>query len=359
MINLPLFQLLRLSLGTASALDHPFSAAEWEEVFKQAKKHALIGVLYSAVEPLEGEWRPERRVVMRWYTATERLKNFNKLVDDVAARVVHTFKVHGIRTCILKGQGNALLYPVPARRNPGDVDVWVDMAPREASRYVHKYTPGTKACYHHIDFPVHPEVDVEVHYRPSYLCAPWRNRRLQRMFNEMREQQFSHIVTLSDDTGRQMAVPTAEFNAIFQLVHLYRHIFEEGVGLRQLVDYYYVLMQLDEETRRRTMERARRLGIYRFARAVMYVMSEALGVEPQRWLCEPDANAGDFLLAEIMQAGDFGHSDPRYDFAHESQAQKFLRKLRRNFRFVRFYAEEVLCEPFFRVFHWCYRKSMP
>ena len=36
-------------------------------------------------------------------------------------------------------------------------------------------------------------------------------------------------------------IPTVEFNIIFQLTHIYSHLMNEGIGLRQLVDYYYVL----------------------------------------------------------------------------------------------------------------------
>ena len=36
-------------------------------------------------------------------------------------------------------------------------------------------------------------------------------------------------------------IPTVEFNIIFQLTPIYSHLMNEGIGLRQLVDYYYVL----------------------------------------------------------------------------------------------------------------------
>ena len=36
-------------------------------------------------------------------------------------------------------------------------------------------------------------------------------------------------------------IPTVEFNIIFQLTHIYSHLMNEGIGLRQLLDYYYVL----------------------------------------------------------------------------------------------------------------------
>ena len=55
----------------------------------------------------------------------------------------------------------------------------------------------------------------------------------------MKEEQFSHRVMLGEQG--EIAIPTVEFNLIFQLTHIYAHLMNEGIGLRQLLDYYYVL----------------------------------------------------------------------------------------------------------------------
>ena len=55
----------------------------------------------------------------------------------------------------------------------------------------------------------------------------------------MKEEQFSHRVMLGEQG--EIAIPTVEFNLIFQLTHIFSHLMNEGIGLRQLVDYYYVL----------------------------------------------------------------------------------------------------------------------
>ena len=82
-------------------------------------------------------------------------------------------------------------------------------------------------------------MEVEVHYRPSFLLCFWHNRKLQKYYERVKEQQFSHRVMLGEQG--EIAIPTAEFNLIFQLTHIYSHLMNEGIGLRQLVDYYYVL----------------------------------------------------------------------------------------------------------------------
>ena len=47
-------------------------------------------------------------------------------------------------------------------------------------------------------------------------------------------------MSLPDGAG-DIAVPTTAFNVIYQLTHLYHHFFDEGIGMRQIIDYYYVV----------------------------------------------------------------------------------------------------------------------
>ena len=129
------------------------------------------------------------------------------------------------------------MYPNPYSRTPGDIDIWVEGEDKRVISFVRSISPHEKACYHHIEFPSYK--GVEVHYRPSFLLCFWHNRKLQKYYERVKEQQFSHRVMLGEQG--EIAIPTAEFNLIFQLTHIYSHLMNEGIGLRQLVDYYYVL----------------------------------------------------------------------------------------------------------------------
>ena len=78
-----------------------------------------------------------------------------------------------------------------------------------------------------------------MHYRPSFLLCFSHDRKLQKYYERVKEEQFSHRVMLGEQG--EIAIPTVEFNLIFQLTHIYAHLMNEGIGVRQLVDYYYVL----------------------------------------------------------------------------------------------------------------------
>ena len=167
------------------------------------------------------------------------LEKANVRLNDAAIQVSEWFRKKGFRTCILKGQGNALMYPNPYSRTPGDIDIWVEGGDKRVISFVRSISPHEKACYHHIEFPSYKGVEVEVHYRPSFLLCFWHNRKLQKYYERVKEEQFSHRVMLGEQG--EIAIPTLEFNLIFQLTHIFSHLMNEGIGLRQLVDYYFVL----------------------------------------------------------------------------------------------------------------------
>ncbi len=167
------------------------------------------------------------------------LEKANVRLNDTAIQVSEWFRKKGFRTCILKGQGNALMYPNPYSRTPGDIDIWVEGGDKRVISFVRSISPHEKACYHHIEFPSYKGMEVEVHYRPSFLLCFWHNRKLQKYYERVKEEQFSHQVMLGEQG--EIAIPTVEFNLIFQLTHIFSHLMNEGIGLRQLVDYYFVI----------------------------------------------------------------------------------------------------------------------
>ena len=69
---------------------------------------------------------------------------------------------------------------------------------------------------------------------------PIYHARLQKWFRRNADLQCSHIVGLPDGAG-DIAIPTTAFNVIYQLTHLYHHFFDEGIGMRQIIDYFLVV----------------------------------------------------------------------------------------------------------------------
>ncbi|MBR4996584.1 MAG: nucleotidyltransferase family protein [Bacteroidaceae bacterium] len=254
-------------------------------------------------------------------------------------------------------------------RTPGDIDIWLHGERSAILKYVRRCVPDCKPVYHHVDFPVVSDVSIEVHFTPTWMNSPLKNHRLQRFFSSTvynqqttdNSQQFLPDGDTKHSTlnTKQATLPTPNnaFNRIYILVHIYRHLFAEGIGLKQLLDYYFVLQQgFTEVEREETLRTLRSLGMMRFTRAVMWVLQEVYGLPDRYLLTSPDAKEGRFLLDEIMLAGNFGKYDERMQRAEgEGTFRWGLRKVIRNFRFVRSYPSEVLWSPLFKVWHLFWR----
>ena len=246
-----LFRFLRFSLGLEGEvkgfLDGRKGAFDWDACYQFAKRQTLVGVLFDGIQRLPKELAPTRPLLLRWLSDSESIRRRNMRMDRASAYVYNKVCAAGFRCCILKGQGNALLYPHPSSRIPGDVDVWV-MANREELRHIAlSLTEGDgsslQESLNHIGLTVHG-VSVELHSTPALLNSPLHNSRLQKWLKRDADLQCSNCIALPNNAG-EVAVPTLSFNIIYQLCHLFHHCFYEGVGLRQIVDYYFVLMNTD------------------------------------------------------------------------------------------------------------------
>ena len=234
------FDFLRFCIGSVKEIPDSLKEADWKELYAIAKKQCLVGVLFDGIKKLPAEYvGMKKELLLQWMAESQMLEKANVRLNDAAIQVSEWFRKKGFRTCILKGQGNALMYPNPYSRTPGDIDIWVEGGDKRVISFVRSISPHEKACYHHIEFPSYKGVEVEVHYRPSFLLCFWHDRKLQKYYEREKEEQFSHRVMLGEQG--EIAIPTAEFNLIFQLTHIFSHLMNEGIGLRQLVDYYYVL----------------------------------------------------------------------------------------------------------------------
>lgn len=361
------FDFLRFCIGSAKDIPDSLKEVDWKELYAIAKKQALLGVLFYGIKRLPKELAPEQKLLMQWMVMAEQIRKQNIRLFQDSVKVCQNFENKGFANCILKGQGNALLYPDPYMRTPGDIDIYLSGGRKKIMKYVDRVCPNQVMRYHHVDFPV-MKTAIEVHFTPSYMFYPVHNRRMQKWFKEVMDLQCSNVVTLPDGYG-EITVPTTSFNVIYILSHLYRHIFTEGIGLRQLLDYYFVLVKwhtdltnltdsnksLPQMTQINTdldtlRHELKYLGLWKFAQAVMYVLHEVFGLSEDRMIALMDEKEGRFLLDEIVRGGNFGQYDDRMGSkVGESKMHRYFRMNLRNLRFVKHYPTEALSEPLFRT----------
>ena len=358
-----IFLFLNYCLGKKVDMSMVVAKIDWRQLYNFASRQALLGFCFDGIERLTKEFSEElkqnpmgRDLLMTWMGASQQIHRQNMKVNAVAGKLYSKFREDGLRCCILKGQGNALMYPNPYSRTPGDIDVWVNASREEITEYAKTHFEiGDDIRFHHLETSF-DGVPVELHFFPGIMNNPNYNARLQKWFRRNADLQCSHIVGLPDGAG-DIAIPTSSFNVVYQLCHLYHHFFDEGIGMRQIIDYYYVVNNDELLAIKNTLQKElKQLGLWKFAKAVMYVLHEALGLSEEKMIAPMDEKRGKLLLAEILNGGNFGRHFTKYaGFTHQSMGKKYFLKIWRNMHFVRYYPAEALCEPLFRTWHFFWR----
>ena len=360
-----IFAFLKYSLGGKVDMNNVIVDINWQQLYTFASKQSLLGFCFYGIERLGKEYPEElklntigRELLMIWMGKAQQIRRQNMKVNSVAGKLFSMLREDGLRCCVLKGQGNALMYPNPYSRTPGDIDVWVNASREYLTEYAKRhFNLEDDIRFHHLETTMNG-VPVELHFFPCIMNNPIYNARLQKWFKRNADLQCSNVVSLPDGIG-EIAIPTTAFNVVYQLTHLYHHFFDEGIGMRQIIDYYYVVNNDELLVIRDTLQRElKHLGLWKFAGAVMYVLHEALGLSEEKMIAPMDEKRGKLLLAEILNGGNFGQHFTKYGhFTQQGMAKKYFLKIWRNMHFVRYYPAEALSEPIFRTWHFLWRMN--
>ena len=238
---------LNYCLGKKVDMSMVVAKIDWRQLYTFASRQALLGFCFDGIERLAKEFSEElkqnpmgRDLLMAWMGKAQQIRRQNMKVNVVASKLYSMLREDGLRCCILKGQGNALMYPNAYSRNPGDIDVWVNASREQITEYAKKhFMIGDDIRYHHLETTL-DGVPVELHFFPGIMNNPIYNARLQKWFKRNADLQCLNVVSLPDGIG-EIAIPTTAFNVVYQLTHLYHHFFDEGIGMRQIIDYFLVV----------------------------------------------------------------------------------------------------------------------
>ncbi len=220
---------------------------DWRQLYTFASNQAILGFCFNGINRLGQEYPDElkqnpiaRDLLMTWMGAAQQIRRQNIKVNMAANKLYSMLREDGLRCCILKGQGNALMYPNAYSRNPGDIDVWVNASREDITEYAKRHFKlEDDIRFHHLETTM-DGVPVELHFFPCSMNNPLYHVRLQKWFKRNADLQCSNVESLPDGIG-EIAIPTTAFNVIYQLTHLYHHFFDEGIGMRQIIDYFLVV----------------------------------------------------------------------------------------------------------------------
>lgn len=363
-INDIFYRLIRISIGKDT--DSPFvlSSQEWNSIYSIAKDQTLLGVCFVGIEWLYNN-HPEvlfnlpKELKMQWYAIATNIRHRNRIVNGQCVTLQKDLNTEGLRSCILKGQGVACYYSkkICQLRQPGDIDIWVDGTWQQVMSLVAKRTPNKEFDLKHVHYNVFKDTPVEIHWVPSTTSNYILDRKLKRFYRQQSVVQFDHKVTLDENDKITAADPF--FDSIHLLLHILGHYLYEGVGLRQVMDYYYTVRHADVQQRKEEIiAYYKNFGLYVFSKSVMWVLKEVFNLEDEYLLTEPDEERGRCLLDEIMKEGNMGHASVGISLRNETTLHRWCRRWKRELRLIRYNAFGVACNPIYKAGLLCWKQRV-
>lgn len=342
------FELLQIALGNRDNLTNVPNREEWMALYQKSEKQSILGIMLDGLERLPDEQRPPKDILLQWIGFVQVIEQNTIKITKASEEAVEYFQNKGFACNLLKGSAVGRYYPNPNRRQSGDIDVWLDGSREQIYDFARKFDKDGKLYgvnYQHIHFHLFDDIPLEVHIWPSCLSNPLHNKR------------FHQFCAIHHPVMGQ-SMPSLAFDRVFILMHCYDHMLSSGVGFRQIMDYYYVLKQgFTNEEKDDSVRWIKKLGMYRFASGLMWLMQYAFGMEDKYLLMEPNEKEGRFILQEVMLTGNMGHSDTRNWGSQKTAFKRFIHNLRRDAYLINHYPQEIIFQPFFSLWLYFWRLS--
>ena len=356
------FELIRVTIGRQNSLSRIPSSEEWQALYEISLKHAIAGVTFAGIRKLQknGENIPSD-VYWQWLGLASQVQQRNEVMNAHCVEACRRLQQAGFKTCILKGQGIAQLYgpELSLLRQSGDIDLWVKGGMKRATIWARQSYGDVAFDYINAHVPMFKETEMELHWRLRSMSNLIQNRKLQKWLKEHEGELLNTTIELPNGLGA-IPVPSLTLNRYYILLHCYNHISSKGLGLRQIMDLYFVLAHnnfdkaKNDDFRKFFLES---LGLRKFASAMMWIMGYVFGLEKERMLCEPDEKEGRYILNEVMQNGNMGHHDQRIKrVSKNAKIQSVAASLQHTWHLATHYPSEFLWTPVWIVWHFVWKR---
>lgn len=213
----------------------------WRDIFLLSEKHSLAALTYSALSRLEK--KPDGETAEKWEHAYRVCVHADIQQEFAWEEIKERFSKEGIKLLPLKGILLKSLYPEPAFRSMGDLDILYEEKDFEKIKALmresgYEYRTESAGSNHQIFFRP-PVTTVELH---------------RALLNET-----SPFAEYYKDVWRR-ALPTAEpfvcrlsreDEYIFLLIHGHKHFSGAGSGVRTVLDFWLYLKRYGKELDRK------------------------------------------------------------------------------------------------------------
>lgn len=289
----------------------PLAPQEWEQVYEMAKRHTVDALVFEGVQALPEEWQPARALWMPWVVRVEKISRRNEWMDRCVEKQYAFFSARGIQPVLLKGQGLARYYTRPESRVGGDVD-WFFRSKQEFEQAIEEVrekgisverVAGRSAYY------IEEGCEVDMHGRLYDSHNPFVAKYLKRLDKEERgKEQRWDLNTVS------VPLLSPVQQSVQVNLHILKHMLAFGVGLRQLCDAACVYAHFQKQWDGESLERLyKKMKLHKWVTALHLLLTQHLGLDEKALpFGNGETGNADWMLEEVLQAGNFGFYDARY-----------------------------------------------
>jgi hypothetical protein len=192
------------------------------EIFKLMQRNGLAGTVFGAIDEDKCDKEAYSLFKEEYYMYIKKDQRQLQVIEELR----NIFNQNGIDFILLKGSYLKSIYPESFMRSMGDIDCLIKKESMEKAHEVlesHGYKNWVVSANHDcfmkykdINVEVHPKLDSE--FTDGYellLQNPWENA--LKVSEHEYELRF-------------------EFNLLYQVYHMIKHIYSSGVGFRSVVD---------------------------------------------------------------------------------------------------------------------------
>ena len=284
----------------------PLSETEWKEVWNQAVRQSVRGLLYQGVCLLPEELLPPQQLVMYWLVDIEQLEHRNRRMNKALTELTQGMRKLGVHPVVLKGQGVAQFYEHPLWRECGDIDLYFADVQEERKVVEWVRSQGGKVSTEPDGAHVYRfrGIEIEHHLRALDLYAGG----VQQFLKQKMQQHGRISMEIGTEKEQCIEVLAPTVNLLSLNAHILKHFMGHGIGLRQFCDLAraYHALQLDykgEELK----ACYKRCGIARWSRVLHAFLVQQLGLPVQELPYEEaQLPSSEPLLQRVMEDGNFG-----------------------------------------------------
>ena len=309
MIYYPLHDILRAALfGLPAKLQYNDNLIA---ILAEAEKQTVTPIVFQVLADADVKLSP--KVVFQQIGIQQQVTRQNILLNEQVVSLAQLFQKHNVDYTIVKGQVVASFYPEPKLRQSGDIDFFCDeKSYPKAIEALHKewgvnVESGNGEFHDSFDFR---GVSFEMHHTLTHFYDKSKDSYWKKILAKA-----PHYTVNINGCNVSTIHPT--IHSLYIFLHLYHHLLELGVGLRQFCDWAVMLHACKNEIDHEAIKRHLKVfGMEKAYRACGAILVRDLGLEDEFTykLKDKDLRYADRILNVVFYRGNMGHYNKRGGF---------------------------------------------